>query len=133
MQYLRARSRCASVRNEIRRTFDGAVSLRDSVTAEALAERVTTLRARLATVPSDGLERVLDAAETDLDAWAALHQVNSSWGSWGAWSAEEIESEVPDLKERLDKQFAERASLVSLAKEKWSEYYELAGVPEPER
>lgn len=99
---------------------------------EALLQRVTTLRARLATVPPDGLERVLDAVGTDDQAWVALHEVNSSNGGVRVLAPGELESRLGELEDQLDRAFDEVDRLMELARQKRVEYYELAGEPLPE-
>ena len=129
--YTRGRTECLSSLNIISNQLTGAREVQEYLTAETLARHVTSLRARFATVTPDALERVLDAAGTDDEAWVALNQVNPSGGRQergaDAWA-----SSISDLEELLEGELEDISSSIVLAQENWHKFHELAGVPVPE-
>ena len=131
-EYRAAGNECVVTLRTLNRELGAARRIRDRLTPEALAERVTSLRARLATVPPDGLARVLDAAGTDGDAWVALNQVNLSGGSGSVLAPGDLDLRLGEFDEYADRAFDEVARLMALAQEKRVEYFELAGEPVPE-
>ena len=127
-----AANQCVVILRTLSRELGAARGIRDRLTPEALEERVTSLRARLATVPPDGLERVLDAAGTDGEAWVALNQVNSSGLGGRVLAPDELDRRFGELAESADRAYDEVARLMALGQEKRVEYFELAGQPVPE-
>ena len=125
-------NQCVSRFRALNRDLAAARRVRDRLTSEALLQRVTTLRARLATVPPDGLARVLDAAGTDDQAWVALHEVNSPNARVPVPAPGDVELSLGELEEELDQAFADVDRLMELARQKRAEFYELAGEPLPE-
>lgn len=130
-EYIRVRAECLSSVRVISGELADARQARDYLSPEALARRVTSLRARLATVSPDVLERVLDAARTGDEAWVALNQLNASGGR-GERGADEWNSVISESEELLDRELADIARSIPLAQEQWNQYHELAGVPVPE-
>ena len=131
-EYQVARAGCNFTFDAIRRQSLELRELRDRLASEALAELVSSLRARLATVSEDALERVLDGAGTEEEAWVALNQVNSS-GFWSSvLDSVELHQQLGEVEERLNSQLDDVARYRSEAVEKKAEFYELAGEPVPE-
>lgn len=131
LEYGRARAGCNFALGALRRELRSAHRLRDQYTPEAVDELVSAVRVRLAAASSDALERVLDVAATDEEAWVALYHVNSS-GFGRMPDFGDLNSEIDQQEERMNAQIDDMARYRPIAVEKKAEFYELAGQPVPE-
>ena len=131
-EYHVARTGCNFTLAAIRRQLIELQELRDRLASEALAELVSSLRVRLATVPEDALERVLDATATEEEAWVALNQMNSSGFGRRVLDSAELALQLGEVEAQLNTQLDDVARYRSEAVEKKAEFYALAGEPVPE-
>ncbi len=131
-EYMGARAGCNLTLVELRRQLNGMREFRDRLVPDAVTDLVSVLRARLATVSADALERVLDAAGTDEEAWVALNHVNSSGFGSRVLDFVELDLRFAELEAVLNRQLNDVARYRPIAVQKKTEFYELAGQPVPE-
>lgn len=131
-EYMGARAGCNLTLVELRRQLNGMREFRDRLVPDAVTDLVSVLRARLATVSADALERVLDAAGTDEEAWVALNRVNPSAFGSRVLDFVELDLRFAELEAVLNRQLQDVARYRPIAVQKKAEFYELAGQPVPE-
>ena len=133
LEYIQARTRCSVQANKIGRLLTEFRRIRDRLSPDVLADTVATVRARLATVPPDGVARILDAAATDGEAWIALNQVNVSGLGGDILRVDEFPSVLDEAEADLEMQIEVLVSSIADVEQKRVEWYGLAGqeVPEP--
>lgn len=134
-EYRTAVRACGAPLVRIRRQLEVARALRESWNPDGpdgISLVVSMVRRSLAGVDPDVLERALDGAGTDAEAWIALQQVNAPAGM-PFEDLERQEASVVELEDRVNRFLDEYDQALSLAIERRDRFYELAGVPVPER